>query len=204
MKIHQKEICDNFYTKLIDFFLFFRMFQRQKGKGKRSNLEEVSNGTTNGIPSKKLKNGDAKTSNGYHSMNYTFSEVLNNQKKQLSSIWNKNEKNIITDSDEALKDIELIREPFQCCSIKNVIHNSHDVITELIKELNDVELNDKNNDLYRFKQSSMDLKHLTQNNPHISGLRNMLSHEVRPWLEEVTGIKLNEEIDLFCANYRYY
>ena len=43
----------------------------------------------------------------------------------------------------------------------------------------------------------MDLKHLAHNNPHISGLRNMLSHEVRPWLEEVTGIKLIEEIDLF-------
>ena len=174
------------------------MFQRQKGKGKRSNLE-ASNGTTNGVQSKKLKNGgDAKTSNGYHFINYVFSEILHNQKKQLSSIW-KNEENI---TDEALKDIELIREPFQCCSIKNVIQNSHDVITELIKELNDVELNDKNNDLYRFKQSSMDLKHLTQN-PHISGLRNMLVDEVRPWLEEVTGIKLNEEIDLFCANYRY-
>ena len=104
-------------------FLFFRMFQRQKGKGKRSNLEETSNGTSNGVQSKKLKNGDnAKTSNGYHnSTNYIFSEVLHNQKKQLSSIW-KNEKNIT--ADEALKDIELIREPFQCCSIKNVIQRS--------------------------------------------------------------------------------
>ena len=172
------------------------MSLRQKGKGKRSNLE-VSDEELNGVSSKIFKNGNH--TNGHHSILIKFSEVLENQQKQLSAIW-KAEKVI----DESLKNIEIIRQPYQCCSLKNVIQNSDEVLNELIKELNDVELNDKNNDLYKFKQSSKDLKHL-HHSPYISGLRNMLLNDTRPWLEQVTGIQLNhQEVDLFCANYRYY
>ena len=62
-------------------------------------------------------------------------------------------------------------------------------------------MNFKNNDLYKFKQSTKDLKHA--NSSHISALKNFLQSDVRQWLQNVTGIELNQEIDLFCAKYRY-
>ena len=167
------------------------MSLRQKGKGKRSAV----NGVNGEVPQKLYKNGHH--TNGHSSVHFKFSEVLQNQKKQLSEMWKTGKV-----TDETLKDIELIREPYQCCSLKNVIQNSKDMMSELVRELNDVELNDKNNDLYKFKQSGKDLKHL-HHSPLISGLRSMLVNDVRPWLEEVTGIELNEDIDMFCANYRY-
>ena len=55
----------------------------------------------------------------------------------------------------------------------------------------------QNNDLYKFKQSTKDLKHA--NSSHISALKNFLQSDVRHWLQNVTGIELNQEIDLFCA-----
>ena len=167
------------------------MSLRQKGKGKRSAV----NGVNGEVPQKLYKNGHH--TNGHSSIHFKFSEVLQNQKKQLSEMWKTGKV-----TDETLKDIELIREPYQCCSLKNVIQNSKDLMSELVRELNDVELNDKNNDLYKFKQSGKDLKHL-HHSPLISGLRSMLVNDVRPWLEEVTGIELNEDIDMFCANYRF-
>ena len=173
-----------------DSFFYFRMSLRQKGKGKRSAL----NGVNDEVPQKVYKNGHH--TNGHSSIHFKFSDVLQNQKKQLSEMWKTGKV-----TDETLKDIELIREPYQCCSLKNVIENSKDIMSELVRELNDVELNDKNNDLYKFKQSGKDLKHL-HHSPLISGLRSMLVNDVRPWLEEVTGIELNEDIDMFCANYR--
>ena len=76
-----------------------------------------------------------------------------------------------------------------------------DIFEELIKDLHDIEMSDKNNDLYKFKQSSKDLKHCNNSN-YISALKVFLQTKVRKWLENVTGIELNEEIDLFCAKYR--
>ena len=86
--------------------------------------------------------------------------------------------------------------------MKNIVENSDTgIFEELIKELEDVELSDKNNDFYKFKQSTKDLKHA--NSSHISALKNFLQSDVRQWLHNVTGIELNQEIDLFCAKYRY-
>ena len=155
-----------------------------KGKGKRS-----TNGDSNGTQ-KRVKNSE--------NIQYEFSPLLQNQQSELAQVWKepKNAKN-----GEKFQDINLIRDPFQVCVIDNVIANHTDTFKELIEELKDVEMCDKNNDLYKFKQSVKDLKHL-EDSPHVTGLKNFLQTKVKSWLENVTGIQLNDEMDLFCAKYR--
>ena len=58
----------------------------------------------------------------------------------------------------------------------------------------------KSNDLYKFVQSS-DLKLV--NSPIIKDMRTFLLQDVKPWLVDVTGIPLNDTIDMFCAKYDY-
>lgn len=166
------------------------MSLRQKGKGKRSNLETNGHHDTN-HDEKRLKNGHQ---NG-KDFTYEFSETLKLQREQFKQCWTSG------DSSVTLTDIEFISEPFQCGVLQNVVANSSALFNDLLVELQDVETSDKNNDLYKFKQSSRDLKY--SQSPHISALKNLLETEVRQWLEDVTGIPLNKDIDLFCAQYRY-
>ena len=155
-----------------------------KGKGKRSTT--VTNGDSNGHH-KRVKNG---------SIQFEFSGTLQNQQDKLAQAWKS------SDNVQDFQDIQLIRDPFQACVIDNVISNAGETFGDLIQELKDVEMCDKNNDLYKFKQSVQDLKHL-ENSPFVSGLKEFLQTKVKTWLEHVTGIQLDEEIDLFCAKYSY-
>ena len=166
------------------------MSSRQKGTGKRSNQ------TSNGHEDKRFKNGHTNGNESHESsVKFRFSQILKSQEESVSTVWNsgKNPSNNLTDFD-------FISEPFQCGIMHNMVEDSADIFSELIKELQDVEMSDKNNDLYKFKQSSKDLKY--SNSSHISALKDFLQTDVRTWLQNVTGIKLNEEIDLFCAKYR--
>lgn len=172
------------------------MSLKQKGKGKRSSAchePDTYNAGQNGVM-KKLKI----TSNGCHNdaIKYKFSQGLKDIEAKMASIWSNPDEDIIDSSD-----VELIRDPFQCCSLKNVVENSDDLFDHLLAELKDVEMCEKNNDLYKFKQSSKDLKHVLHQSPYISGLKEFLETDVRHWLQNITGIQLNKEIDLFCANY---
>ena len=153
-----------------------------KGKGKRS-----TNGDSNG-GQKRVKNSG--------NIQYEFSPILQNQQSEIAQVWKESSKECPN-----VQDINLIRDPFQVCVIDNVIANHSETFKELIEELKDVEMCDKNNDLYKFKQSVKDLKHL-EDSPHVAGLKNFLQTKVKSWLENVTGIQLNDEIDLFCAKYR--
>ena len=83
--------------------------------------------------------------------------------------------------------------------MKNIIQNAS-AIEGLTDDLQNLKFMSKNNDLYKFVQSC-DLKS-TQSNT-IEGIRGFLKNQVKPWLEEVTGISLAENVDLFCAKYNY-
>lgn len=98
-------------------------------------------------------------------------------------------------------------------STKQFIHSSpfvHCVLPELIQEdncldrlqgeLQELNFNEKNNDLYNFHQSS-DLKHAS--GPQIASLRNFFYKDVLRWMKKVTGIELSAEVDLFCSIYEY-
>jgi len=178
------------------------MSSRNKGTGKRSS----QNQTSNGHEEKRLKNGhdqNGHSQNTSSSVQFKFSQILKNQEENLSSTWKKSGgSQKASSAEKKFTDFEFISEPFQCGVLKNIVENNDTgIFEELIKELEDVELSDKNNDLYKFKQSTKDLKHA--NSSHISALKNFLQSDVRQWLQNVTGIELNQEIDLFCAKYRY-
>ena len=87
------------------------MSSRQKGTGKRSIQ------TSNGHEDKKFKNG---VQNGHFqkpTVEFKFSEILQNQENNLSSSWKTGE------ISEKLTDIEFITEPFQCGVLQNVVEN---------------------------------------------------------------------------------
>ena len=166
---------------------FFNVSDKMSSKGKGKRSTAITNGDSNGHHHhKRVKNG---------SIQFEFSDNLQNQQDKLAQA-------LKSPNDQNFQDIHLIRDPFQVCVIDNVISNAGETFNDLIQELKDVEMCDKNNDLYKFKQSVQDLKHL-ENSPFVSGLKEFLQTKVKTWLEHVTGIQLDEEIDLFCAKYSY-
>ncbi len=155
-----------------------------KGKGKRSSATLSPNGH-NGSPKHVKTDCDS----------YSLSSKVLEKTESIKQAWGVQDKEIDDGS------ILLVNEPFTCCSIKDIL-SSKKSVEALVTECADLEFVEKNNDLYKFKQSSSDLQSSVA--PGIVGLRNFLLGEVRPWLEGVTGIKLDEDrVAMFCARYDY-
>ncbi|XP_052776787.1 prolyl 3-hydroxylase OGFOD1-like [Mya arenaria] len=114
---------------------------------------------------------------------------------KLKESWSKRK-----DFSEDATGLQLSQEPFCHCMVPGFLSEEKD-IEQLKDELMDLEFVPKNNDLYKFIQSSEDLK--TSKSPMISAFRNALCTRVRMWLTEVTGIPLNETVDAFCAKYAH-
>jgi len=92
---------------------------------------------------------------------------------------------------------ELDMNPFPHCVLSDLI-KGHNFLDGLKDELLDLVYFEKNNDLYKFSQSD-DLK--TAKTPYISALRKFLYGECLEWLKGVTGIELNDTVDMTCARY---
>ncbi|PVD23787.1 hypothetical protein C0Q70_17061 [Pomacea canaliculata] len=89
--------------------------------------------------------------------------------------------------------------PFRHVSLPCFIHDDQ-FVSDLITELEGLDMVDKSNDLYKFKQS-MELKHAKT--PSIKAFRKMLQDQMLPWLKDITCHPLNDRIDLFCSLYQY-
>ena len=168
------------------------MSKRMKGTGKRS----MSNVNGNaGDSAKRVKDEDGNR-NLY---NFKMSDVLLQQhlKKELKTSWESDE---ATDFELNKKTVTLIKDPFNCLIVKNLIGNDSLLIEALIDDLQNQTFVPKNNDLYKFVQSC-ELN--GTKNSAIQGIRRCLLGQVKPWLEEVTGISLMDSIDMFCAKYNY-
>jgi len=102
-----------------------------------------------------------------------------------------------TESSESIG-IRIYKTPFTCTVIDNLTEG--DEFLEAFKgELMDLDFVEKNNDLYKFRQSG----ELSQSKlPLVSKFKDMLVHELRPWIQNATGIALSESVDLFCAQYK--
>lgn len=96
-------------------------------------------------------------------------------------------------------DLELDCHPFPHCIIRNFV-SEEIFVDNLQKELQELNFNEKSNDLYKFKQSD-DLK--VRDEPHIQGIRSMLFQQFRPWLEGMLGVELESTVDISCAKYEY-
>ena len=157
------------------------MSRKQKGTGKRSTDSPANT------------NGNLKKPK--HAYDFRMSDKIQEKSfiKNLKEYWLSE-----TKSDyETKNNVKLIKDPFNCLILKNVISNDF-LLDDLKEELQNQSFVTKNNDLYKFVQST-DLK--GKQGTAIKGLKEFLGKELKPWLEEVTEITLNETIDLFCAKY---
>ena len=157
------------------------MSKKLKGRGKRSN----------GFSETTIDN----TKKSKHVYEFKMSDQLLEKqlKDKLKEKWK-----IETNTDfEINNSTKLIKDPFNCLVIENLIKNEL-LLDDLKDELLHQKFVTKNNDLYKFVQSS-DLK--GKQTSAIQGLKQFLANEVKPWLEEVTEIELNDTIDMFCAKY---
>jgi 2-oxoglutarate and iron-dependent oxygenase domain-containing protein 1 len=101
---------------------------------------------------------------------------------------------------EIIDDLTVNCKPFKHVILPNFIESSS-FLDKLKNELlNNVEYDQKNNDLYTFRQSK-DFKHIDLH--CIKELRQCLINQVLPLLQFITGFELFEdEIDLTASQYR--
>ncbi|XP_062592706.1 prolyl 3-hydroxylase OGFOD1-like [Saccostrea cucullata] len=97
-------------------------------------------------------------------------------------------------------DVQAFKRPFFHCVLSNLVL-SENFIESLMDEVLDLNFVEKNNDLYKFHQSTEDLK--TTKLPYLSALREVIYNTVREWVTKVTGIELTAQVDMSCAMYRY-
>jgi len=102
------------------------------------------------------------------------------------------------DNNKEVNDIRVIKKPYPCVVLKNFIE-SKDFLDGLKQELGGLDLNQKNNDLYKFRQSE---ELSVSSSPYIAEFKDMLLEKVRPWMSQITDIELNSNVDMFFAEYR--
>jgi len=94
-------------------------------------------------------------------------------------------------------DTQLIRKPFKLMRFNNFIGDEQ-FLTELKQELNQLDFIAKNNDLYRLRQS-IDLNNIT--NGSIGQLCRLFHNNIKPFIEKLTNISLNDNIALTVSKY---
>lgn len=104
--------------------------------------------------------------------------------------------------------VEVTHEPFTVGRLFNLLQVSKGGVEDfhqmLKQELSLLEFVEKNNDLYQFHQtrdllSSRDLPE----QPYLNAFKSILRGELKDMVEEMTGISLNDNIDLFCGKYAH-
>ncbi|KFM82495.1 2-oxoglutarate and iron-dependent oxygenase domain-containing protein 1, partial [Stegodyphus mimosarum] len=94
---------------------------------------------------------------------------------------------------------KIVNEPFTCCVLPNFI-KSDDYLIKLKNDICRLEMDDKVNDLYQFKQSK-DLGSCSSRS--VSVLKKLLYEDCLEWMKKVTNIDLTDKIDMSCSLYSY-
>ncbi|XP_048763594.2 prolyl 3-hydroxylase OGFOD1-like isoform X2 [Ostrea edulis] len=97
-------------------------------------------------------------------------------------------------------DIQAYKKPFFHCVMSNLVQ-SKEFIENLQDEILDLSFVEKNNDLYKFHQSTEDLK-ITKL-PYLSALRDVIYDDIRGLIMEVTAVDLTTQVDMSCAIYKH-
>jgi len=92
--------------------------------------------------------------------------------------------------------ISLKSSPFPTCQIFNLLDDKF--LKGLKEEISELDLLEKDNDLYRFRQSD-ELNNL--NLPYLYELKLTLIEKLKPLISKMTGIELNDKLALFHARY---
>ncbi|CAF3909557.1 unnamed protein product [Rotaria sordida] len=100
------------------------------------------------------------------------------------------------------KVIRLEHEPFSYCTIDDFVldKNVDQFCNQLINELNNIKMNQKNNDLYKFQQSD-DLTYVTL--PAIEQIKQFLYVDFKDWLTQATDIHFSDKVDMTFSKYEY-
>jgi len=102
--------------------------------------------------------------------------------------------------------VEVTHDPFTAGRLFNLLQAANaedeDFCEKLEKELSKLEFLEKNNDLYQFHQTrDLLLWPDSDNQPYLNAFKSILRGEIKDMVEEMTGISLNDNIDLFCGKY---
>ncbi|XP_066997957.2 prolyl 3-hydroxylase OGFOD1 isoform X2 [Anabrus simplex] len=110
----------------------------------------------------------------------------------LNSVWNGG-----GNSDLSELGVKIWREPFRCCEVTEFLFDD-DFVEDLGKNFEEIELNEKRTDLYKFKQSE-DLSSI--DDPEAETLVKCLKGQCRQWVEEVTGFELTDKVHATFSSY---
>lgn len=91
----------------------------------------------------------------------------------------------------------LITDPFKVICFEDFI-KSEEFLKKLKQEIKQMDLNVKNNDLYRLRQS-IDLNNIKSGS--IGQLCQLFLHKIKPFVERLTNISLNDNIALTVSRY---
>ncbi|CAG2103759.1 unnamed protein product, partial [Medioppia subpectinata] len=94
-------------------------------------------------------------------------------------------------------DICVFDKPFKAISLDHFL-DSPEFLTRLKREINQLDLNVKNNDLYRLRQS-VDLNNIKSGT--IGQLCQLFAKHVKPFVERLTNLSLNDNIALTVSRY---
>ncbi|KAG0718355.1 Prolyl 3-hydroxylase OGFOD1 [Chionoecetes opilio] len=133
-------------------------------------------------------------------LHHSCTSVAN--KKELTSCWTTNTKEGVVLQEGA---IEVLKSPFTCCYLANLLEDK-DFLEGVKRELEGVELLDKNNDLYKASVISVfPADGRPEGRHHALHLRSEAPtlHGGRQWLMEVTKIPLNDTVDMGSSRYNH-
>lgn len=99
-------------------------------------------------------------------------------------------------TDTSEKDgVRIFKTPFTCTVIDKLVEGD-EFLGSFRSELEELDFVEQNNDLFKFRQSGELSK---SEMPFVSNFREMLLHQLRPWIQKATGIALEESVDLFLC-----
>jgi hypothetical protein len=126
-------------------------------------------------------------------INSNYSQNLDQLSQWYNSCGVHNDKGL----DEFQNYIQLIRKPFKLMRFKDFII-SNEYLNQLKEDLNQLDFKAKNNDLYRLRQS-IDLNNIT--NGPIAKFCQLFRNNVKPFIEKLTNISLNDNISFTVSKY---
>ncbi|XP_078485496.1 prolyl 3-hydroxylase OGFOD1-like [Ciona intestinalis] len=132
-------------------------------------------------------------------------------KKNIESVFQRKNEN----KDSGTPDnIDCSSFPFPHCVIKDFLclSSNNEAATEFVNQLRQqllkLNFSPKSNDLYKFSQTSELIGKPEDTGETPNRDSNLLPHftsllrkKLLPWLHEVTSLELNDDIDMFCAQY---
>jgi len=123
-------------------------------------------------------------------LNKKYDEV--NLKTALTKSWSKTGYPLKIENT-----VEMVKKPFTAGHMLNFLNDTA-ILEGVKREVEELKLTAKNNDLYKFKQTT-DLKNAST--PYLSAMKKFLYGPFRKYLMSITGIELDKTVDIGSSLY---